>query len=288
MGLAIIKMTDGTGSIAAKKELKRGERKTKANSLEKMLSLLDHFTSATPVWSPEELMRATSTSRSTCYRYIKALTRAELLTPVENGCYVLGPRIMEMDRQIRLTDPVYAAGLPVVRKFTKKTGQTTLLCVLFSNSVMCIHQELADGAPEGLFSRGERRPLLLAAASKIILAHLPHHQLRGIYVRHERAIAEAGLGSDWKSFMATLRAMRQAGYAETTSEFQVGVSGVSAPIFNRFGHVLGSVGFAMEERLLNDDTRPGFSADIIEAGKQITELLRDTEPMMGLSPRAIG
>jgi DNA-binding IclR family transcriptional regulator len=55
------------------------------SSLQKMLALLDVFSTEAPAWSTEDLIRFSGTSRSTCYRYVKALQQAGLLTPVSGG-----------------------------------------------------------------------------------------------------------------------------------------------------------------------------------------------------------
>ena len=130
-----------------------------------MLSLLDVFTPAAPVWSTEDLIRYSACSRSTCYRYIKVLQGAGFVTPVAKGSYILGPRIIELDRHVRLCDPVYAAGGPPMRRLAARTGHSALLCVLFSDTVMCVREEIVADAPAGLFSRGQKRPLFSGAAS---------------------------------------------------------------------------------------------------------------------------
>src|SRR3990172_924845 len=117
------------------------------NSLEKMLSLLDVFTLAAPVWSTEDLIRYSGCSRSTCYRYIKALQSAGFLTPVANGSYILGPRIIELDRHIRMCDPVYTAGGPPMQRLGARTGDNALLCMLFSDTVICVREELNSKFP---------------------------------------------------------------------------------------------------------------------------------------------
>lgn len=259
-----------------------------SSSLDRMLSVLDVFTAAAPVWSIEGLMRYSGTTRSTCYRYIRSLVKAGLLTPVESGAYTLGPRVLELDRLIRLNDPLYTAGLPVLRELTRDVGYTGLLCMLYSNSVMCIHQERVDSAPAGLFSRGERRPLFLAAASKVILAHLPPHQLRSLFAKHRSAIAAAGLGADWEQFKTRLKAMRDAGYCRTTGEFQVGITGISVPIFNRSNHVLGSIGIAEAAHLVPASSVPALAARLSEAGQAITARIRSIDQLMDLSARAVG
>ena len=160
-----------------------------ASSLEKMLGLLDVFTTAAPAWSTEALIRFSGTSRSTCYRYIKALQAAGMLTPVAGGAWMLGPRIIELDRTMRLCDPVTTGAGPALRRLAAETGHSGLLSLLFSGTVMCVGDAPAPGAPEGLFSRGQRRPLFNGAASKVILAHLPPHQLRALFGRHRTTIA---------------------------------------------------------------------------------------------------
>ena len=69
----VAEVRDGTGSLA------------------KMLTILDLFSTAEPMWSTAAIIEALATSRSTGYRYIKTLHDAGLLTTVRNGYDSLGP-----------------------------------------------------------------------------------------------------------------------------------------------------------------------------------------------------
>jgi len=260
----------------------------KMNSLEKMLSLLDVFTLAAPVWPTEDLIHYSGCSRSTCYRYIKVLQRAGFLTPVANGSYILGPRIIELDRHIRMRDPVYTAGGPPMKRLAARTGHNALLCMLFSDTVMCVREELNAGAPAGLFSRGQKRSLFSGAASKVILANLPAHQLRSLFAKHRKSIAAAGLGADWESFRKTLRRMRQDGYCLTTGEFAPGIVGIAAPLFNRAGSVLGSLGIAMSGSAANRSKFPALAKAVMKAAQEATERIGSGEHGVDLPARAVG
>lgn len=178
---------------------RQGEKEGDAqNSLARMLGLLDLFTPSATVRPVTDLVNYLGTSRSTSYRYIKALHEAGLIEAVANGHYVLGPRIVEFDRQIRMSDPLYKGGAQVLRPLVDLTTHSALLCALYSDSVMCIRDEQAPDSPPNIFSRGQRRPLFAGAASKIILPYVPPHRLRSIFKQHQRAIAIAGLGTDWQ------------------------------------------------------------------------------------------
>ena len=258
------------------------------SSLEKMLGLLDVFTASAPAWSTEDLIRFSGTSRSTCYRYIKVLQETGLLTPVSGGAWMLGPRIIELDRTMRLCDPVTIGGGPPMRRLAQDTGHSALLCLLFSGTVMCVDDVPAAGAPAGLFSRGQRRPLFAGAASKVILAHLPPHQLRALFTRHRTAIAAAGLGADWDAFRAALRAIRDAGHCVTIGEFRPGILGIAAPLFNAEGGVLGSLGIATEAHRAKPKQRAALIAKVADAAKDACARIAQEQPRGARPARAVG
>ena len=253
-----------------------------------MLALLDVFTPTAPAWSTEDLIRRAGTSRSTCYRYIKVLQDAGLLTPVAGGAWMLGPRVIELDRTMRLTDPVTIGGGPPMRRLAQQTGHSALLCVLFSGTVMCVDDGPAARAPAGLFSRGQRRPLFAGAASKAILAHLPPHQLRALFARHRRAIAGAGLGADWDAFRGALRAIREAGHSVTVGEFRPGILGIAAPLFNAEGGVLGSLGIAAEAQQVSLKARAALAAKVMAAAQRACALIAEEQPVGARPARAVG
>lgn len=261
---------------------------TAENSLKRMLELLDLFTPAAPVWSAEALMRYTGASRSTVYRHVRALHEAGLLRPVASGNYIIGPRVIELDRQVRQTDPLFMAGEVPMKRLVTDTGHSALLCALFSDSVMCVREELAANRPPNLFARGQRRPLFTGAASKIILPYLPPHQLRSLYAKHKKAVATAGLGSDWAEFRANLAQIRRQGHLVTIGEFNPGLLGLSAPVFNHAGHILGSIGISGVATAFRKVDMDAVSALVKGAAAEVTARIGAMDSALDLAPRAIG
>ena len=259
-----------------------------SKSLVRLLGLLDLFTPAAPAWSTHALIQSLGSSRSTGYRYVKALTDVGLLAPVSNGHYILGPRIVELDRQIRQCDPLYNAASAVIKRLADESKHSVLLCALFSDSVLCVREELAPDSPPTIFSRGQRRPLFRGAASKIMLPYLKPYQLRSIYAKHSRTIAAAGLGSDWTTFRANLAKIRNDGVIVTVGEFNPGVLGVSAPIFNRDGLVLGSIGVAGAASKFDRAELDRVTRLVKAAASQVTDRLRLIGFGTDRAPRAIG
>jgi DNA-binding IclR family transcriptional regulator len=183
---------------------------------------------------------------------------------------------------------VYVAGTSVVQRLTGQTGYSTLLCILFSDSVMCVQQALAAEAPPQLFSRGQRRPLIAGASAKSILAHLPMHQLRSLFAKHRKTIASTGLGSDWDRFKKALKQIRSDGYCITAGEYNPGIISIAAPLFNRDGEVLGSLAMVASIEHADVDKFRSLTPEVMQAAHEISERIAATENLVDLPARAIG
>jgi DNA-binding IclR family transcriptional regulator len=146
-------------------------------SADRVLQILALFTPARPAWTPQEAAEALKVSRASAYRYFGQLEEAGFIEPVPGRRYALGPRIVELDRQIRLADPLVQASADEMVKLARETGGIALLCRLHKDRVLCIHQERGSRAPRFVsYERGRAMPLHRGATSKVILALLPKKQ----------------------------------------------------------------------------------------------------------------
>ena len=258
-----------------------------SSSLMKMLSVMDLFTVERSIWATIELIDALGTSRSTGYRYIRTLSSAGFLVAVGNGSYTLGPRIIELDLQIRKTDPLLQASREVMDQLVDKTGHSVLLCTLFQSSVICIDERRAPLGPQNLFTRGQRRPLFRGAISKVILANLPHHRLRTIFARRKDDIVSANLGESWADFRKILTDIRSEGFAASHGEFNPGIVGIAAPIMNLDKAIIGAVGIAFSSEELRHSDLQQLSVLVKRAAWEIARRMTDA-PGIALPPRAVG
>jgi len=206
---------------------------------------------------------------------------------VESGHFVLGSRILELDRQIRECDPLYNAASAAMTHLSSATGHSTLLCGLYSDSVMCIRRNLVAGAPDTLHSRGHRRSLFRGALAKVILAHLPAHQLKQLYASSRPEIAAAGLGVDWTGFRKILLAIRRDGYCMTCGEAYSGICGIAAPIFSRRGLVLGSVGVVFRTTDYRPEDQERLVGAVKAAGEEASSAIRNYHLRLDFAARSI-
>ena len=165
-----------------------------------------------------------------------------LLTSLPDVGYMLGPRIAELDYQMREFDPLINASLPVMTALVEEIPGIALLCRRYRDRVLCVHQEQSTQSfLESLRTRP--RP---AAAARGGLAQHPRlhaggHDPQIIRDGQLEAFAEAGLGASLAEVRAALRMIRQAGWDISAGDVTAGVTGIAAPIFDRRRTVLGSL-----------------------------------------------
>jgi DNA-binding IclR family transcriptional regulator len=251
--------------------------RTFETSGDRILGALQLFTIDEPEWSVDAAAQRLRLSIPTVYRYFRSLAQAGLITSSSRATYILGPAILELDRQIRLRDPLLSSAGDVMQRLITHSpgGAVTLLCRLYRNRVVCIHQVTGQGPQVAVsYERGRPMPLFKGATSKIVLAHLPSRTLRSLYRDHAVEIQQAGLGTDWNAFRNCLTALRQAGTSVTHGELDQGRVGIAAPIFGPDGSILGSLSFVLPKYRANQALIVRIQQWTLAAAHEISERLQ--------------
>jgi DNA-binding IclR family transcriptional regulator len=239
-----------------------------------MLRILDLFEERNEGWSAEELHEELGYSRSTLYRYLKLLTDAGLLASLPGIGYALGPRVIELDYLIRTGDPLIRSARAPMQELVAEFPGVALLCRLYRNRVLCVHQESSTETVHSRFERGFARPLTRGAASLAILANLPAHRLHRLYRDMAGDFAEAGLGESLAEVKAALKAHRQRGWVETSGQVTPGVTGVAAPIFDAGNEVVGSLSLTSSSESLGPDRIEKIAATVTVCARIVSSSLR--------------
>lgn len=218
------------------------------SSPRRMLAVLDLFTAEHPVWAIDDIMQALAYARATGYRYIKDLVDAGLLQKVSVGHYALGARIIELDHQLRQTDPLLRAARGPMAALAQDSGFDVVLSVWFAGpKVIDTYRVHGTQALDLSHGRGRPRPLFRSAAPKILLAQ----QSRSVWLRlHQTRASEmaaAGLGEDWPAVKKHLTQIRKAGYYLSLGELDAGIGALAAPVPNEEGDALAALAMVGRE-----------------------------------------
>ena len=211
---------------------------------DRVLGVLGLFTLDEPEWTVEDAAARLDLAVSTAYRYFRSLSKAGLIVALATGRYVLGPAIIQYDRQIRLQDPLTNAAQPIMKRLAEQLPPhaVVLLCRLFRSQVICVHQEFTARPDFAVsYERGRPMPLFRGASSKSILANMPLRAVKALFEEQQAKFAQASLGRSWDEVKERLRELRAAGVSVTQAELDPGMCGIAVPLFETTGIVIGSL-----------------------------------------------
>lgn len=240
------------------------------STLRSTLTVLSLFSAEESVWTADGMIERLGLSRPTAYRYVRELVSEGFLVRVAAGCYALGPRIIALDYQIRQSDPLLKAGLPVIHGLVAATGCDIGLIGLYGEEIVTTHQQHGIERLPLSFGRGRPMPLFRGAGSKIIVANFPSAKLKRLYAAHASDAQLNGMGADWDSFKRSMAAIRRAGHARSQGELDAEFVGVAAPVFNADGEILGSVIAALSRTRLGITDLDRLVGLITSAGRRIS------------------
>jgi DNA-binding IclR family transcriptional regulator len=266
------------------------------SSSTRVFAILSLFSKERPVWQPDEINEALGYSRPTGYRYVKDLVDAGMLQKVSAGRYALGARIIELDYQLRQSDPVLLAAMPIMAPLAARSSFDAVLSVLYAGPrVIDIHRASGETNLELVYGRGRPRPMFRSGAPKVLLAGLPRAPLVKIYESHAAEIAQSGMGATWGEFRAYLTDVRRKGYYRSNGELQVGVGALAVPVLNDDDECLGALALVGSTSRLARVSDAKLHGWLTEAVARIRSTLKDfssegkppqPEPMAAAPARA--
>ena len=246
------------------------------NSLERMLSVLSVFSEHKYDWTPDELIAHFGYSRPTLYRYLKILTDAGLLTSGLPGRYSLGPRVVELDYLLRLSDPLIHAGATASADLAARFAATVLLVRRYGDKMVCVHNEAAAQGPAIAYMRGKPVDLYQGSAARAIIAALPRRKALPLVTRFLNEFDAIGFGDTPEAVLARFRQIKRQGFATSKGELVPGVNSTSAPIFDATGTPIGAL--CLTRLDANDDPATGaaIAEAVMNAAGAISRVLSDT------------
>jgi DNA-binding IclR family transcriptional regulator len=211
----------------------------------KVLQVLRLFTQERKQLRAADVAQHLDVSQATAYRYLADLEEAGMIERANANQYVLGPTIVELDRQIRVNDPLIAAASDIMKNLSDRTGGTALLSRRHGRKVMCVHQTLGRFSPANVsYERGRAMPLYSGATSKVILAHLDPATLRDLVRQDAAALRNAGLPASFAGLSKALESIRKQKVCHTAGEVDRDVMGWATPLWHG-KQLLGSLSVVM-------------------------------------------
>ncbi len=200
-------------------------------SVERTLAVFESFTPERSALTLQEIADRIELPKSTAFRIVGSLEQAGYLVRLEDQRYCLSFRFTRLAGLVRNTLDIRAIARPIMKELAEQTEETVALHMADGGNRVCIDSiATVPSQLRSVMQPGEQIPLQLGSASKALLAFLPEQESSPLIASVARATQRKPA-----EIRAQIEDIRQKGYAVSHGERLLGLSAISAPVWDAQG-----------------------------------------------------
>lgn len=209
--------------------------------------------------------------------------------------YRLGYQLYAMAART-LESRLVREAVPYLRKVVTATHETAHLCVLRGDNVLTLSSELSEYAFRGIGWEGVSVAAWRTSSGRVLVSDWGNDDLRRWYELHGQDQPVTGplapvlqgsgrtppvegtpLIEDFDGLLTEIAGIRRRGYATVDEEFELGVVGASAPVYDFRGQIVAAINVSAPK------TRLGSHLD--EVGILVARVARELSVQLGAEKR---
>ena len=243
-------------------------------TIDRMVEVLDCFSTDRPAWSLAELSAHLVLPKSTLHRFLAGLERHGLVRRgYDDGKWRLGHRLVIWGSLAAATTGVQHIASAAMRELAETTRETVLLTEYHDGEVVCMDKIETSHSVRIALEVGSRRAPHAGASSKVLMAYLPQDEI-------SRIIEEKGLPrycertiTDPAELRRELERVRQCGYALSYEETDCGAWGIATPVRDWNERVVAALGIAGPTVRFSSEVAQRYVALCCDAAERISRQL---------------
>ncbi len=242
-----------------------------ANLIFKSVRVLDAVAEAREPCRIADVVHATGLPRGTVHRILEALMAERLVRRDESTLrYRLGARMVQLARRALDDLDLRAAAEPEMTGLVQKFGETALLALWVSPSLVVIDRQ--DGHHAMRFSSpiGSRLTLGGSALGKAFLSALPAAQRAEALAADDGAAGAPSTATDPSTFLAHLEMLANRGFAVDEQAGGSSANSVAAPILDSRGQPLGAIGIVAPTSALTVPLCMAIGRELVEVASRVS------------------
>jgi DNA-binding IclR family transcriptional regulator len=218
-----------------------------------------------------QIAAALGLAKGTAHGLLRTLQAVGFVEQESSGRYLLGPDLYHLGSTQLDLNELKARALNWTDALAARTGESVRVAAFRGGQAVVAHHVFRADASRQVLEIGAAVPLHASALGKVLLAFDPGAA---------RSVAGHGLESltyrtitDHAQLRRELADTRDRGWAASVEEDRPGIAGIAAPIRDRGGYVVASVGISgAVERLCDGRYRPleRLATQVVRAGRAIS------------------
>lgn len=226
--------------------------KSKLETVDRVLMLLECFTDAKPEWGISELSEHLGLYKSVIHRMLSNLQYRGYVSqnPVTKK-YSLGLKLFELGMIVSRQMNLRAIAGSEMKALSEITEETVLLTIVDGSNGVCIEKMESNQAIKSTSQLGKRVPLYAGAPTKLLMAYLSESEIDSMLQEDLSSFTDRTI-TDPERLKLELLEIRKQGYCWTFGELDIGSAGIAFPIYNAEEQVIASVSVLGPEFRMKD------------------------------------
>lgn len=210
----------------------------------KAVEVITAFNGDSRYLTPSEVAKRTGITRSAARRYLLTMVHIGLAA-TDGKEFWLTPKVLNLGRSYLDSAHFPRAVMPFLQRLAQQLQESTNFSVLDGEEVVYLSRVVAPRLVTAGYEPGTRLPAFTSTAGRVLLAASPQEQMR-TYLDNVELVAYTHMTvTDKDELHRELQVIRQQGYGITESQYEVGMRGLSVPVKNRSGLLIGAISVSM-------------------------------------------
>jgi DNA-binding IclR family transcriptional regulator len=243
-------------------------------SLDRGLLILEMVGKSSSPVSLGHLTSILEIDRSSVFRLANTLKRRGFLAQPSSGKdYVLGPSVWRLSRSYDWSNMLATVAHDHLRSLAALTNETAHLAVREGRTALFVDHASSTHVIAISGQTGEHVPIYCSAHGKALLADFEEAGLKAFLGDKPLKVYTKKTINSIKGLTAACAEIKKKGYATDDGEYLHGVRCVAAPIRDRDGAVIGSIGISAPITRFPESRYAECAKNVKESAKQIRALI---------------
>lgn len=260
---------------------KKGEKRRRETpdapsiqSLDRGLLILEAVGKSPEPVSLVQLAALLGIDRSSAFRLAKTLKRRGFLTNTSVGRdYVLGSSVWRLSRHYDWSKMMARVAHEPLKMLATETNETAHLAVREGRQALFIDHVTSSHVISISGQTGELVPLYCTSHGKALLIDFEERELADLFSGKPLKAYTKNTIQSIKALAAECRTFREKGFATDESEYLEGVRCLAAPIRDRDGEVIASIGISAPSARFPREREREFAQMVVSVAGQIGEMV---------------
>ncbi len=195
--------------------------------------------------------------------------------------YLLGPEVLVLTSRYLNSLDIVRVGRPILHDLVLEMHEDAEIVGQRGDQVIFLYKEESPRPVKYSIAPGELAPLFATSAGKCILAFMPEEYIRPYLDRVTLSPITENSITGRDAFRRELELIRSTGLAYGREEYQLGICGIAAPVFNIHGNIAGSIVATLEAARFNPEHRAFIEPKLRNAASRLSRHLGFVETSGG-------